>query len=97
MPIITISDKPVKGLTDWLIKTADELQKYNVQGLAIVALVDPPRRDEADVLTGYYKMSLDDKSRAASHIQMDVVDGLVRANLGRYLQELDEDGENTEE
>lgn len=45
----------------------------------------------ADVLTGYYNMPLQDKQTAASNIQADVTDGIIRANMRRYLEELEQE------
>ena len=53
-------------------------------------LLEPDEEDEA-VLTGYFNMNLQDKELAAANIQADVVDGILRANIKRYLEELEEE------
>lgn len=93
MAQILLSDKPIEGWTSFLAENIQVLGKYKVRAVAVVALLEEPDEDGADVLTGYYGMDLQDKQTAASNIQADVTDGLVRANLRRYLQELEEEDE----
>ena len=88
-----LSDKPFEDYISFVTETLQILSAKKVRGLAIVALLDEADEDGADVLTGYYNMCLKDKQTAASHIQADVTDGIVRANMRRYLEELEqEDG-----
>lgn len=88
-----LSDKPFEDYISFVTETLQILSAKKVRGLAIVALLDEADEDRADVLTGYYNMPLQDKQAAASHIQADVTDGIVRANMRRYLEELEqEDG-----
>ena len=88
-----LSDKPFEDYISFVTETLQILSAKKVRGLAIVALLDEADEDGADVLTGYYNMHLQDKQTAASHIQADVTDGIVRANMRRYLEELEqEDG-----
>lgn len=88
-----LSDKPLEDYIPFVAETLQAISAKKVRGLAIVALLDEADEDGADVLTGYYNMPLQDKQTAASHIQADVTDGIVRANMRRYLEELEqEDG-----
>ena len=88
-----LSDKPFEDYISFVTETLQILSAKKVRGLAIVALLDEADEDGADVLTGYYNMPLQGKQAAASHIQADVTDGIVRANMRRYLEELEqEDG-----
>lgn len=88
-----LSDKSFEDYIPFVAETLQILSAKKVRGLAIVALLDEADEDGADVLTGYYNMPLQDKQTAASHIQADVTDGIVRANMRRYLEELEqEDG-----
>lgn len=88
-----ISDKPFEDYISFVTETLQIISHQKVRGLAVVVMLEEPDEEGADVLTGYYNMNLQDKQAAASNIQADVTDGLVRANLRRYLEELEqEDG-----
>ena len=88
-----LSDKPFEDYISFVTETLQILSAKKVRGLAIVALLDEADEYGSDVLTGYYNMPLQDTQTAASHIQADVTDGIVRANMRRYLEELEqEDG-----
>lgn len=89
MAQILLSDGPIEGWASFLAENIQKLEKSKVRAIALVALLEEPDEDGADVLTGYYGMSLQDKQTAASNIQADVTDGLVRANFRRYLEELE--------
>ena len=64
-----------------------------VGGIALVALLEEPDEDGADALTAYFHLGLRGKEEAAANIQADVTEGIVRANLRRYLRELEEEDE----
>lgn len=85
-----LSDRPQKNYEAFLLEGLEELRKHTVRGLAVVALLEPDEEGEA-VLTGYFNMSLQDKELAAANIQADVVDGILRANIKRYLEELEDE------
>ena len=85
-----LSDKPFESYISFVQETLEIISHQKVRGLAVVVL---PDEDGADVLTGYYGMDLKDKQEAASNIQADVTDGIIRANMRRYLEELDQEGE----
>lgn len=87
-----VSDRPPEEYQAFLTQAIQDLSDYAVRGVALVALLEEPDEDEADVLTAYFNMNLQDKQLAAGNIQADVVDGIVRANMRRYLEEL-EDGQ----
>lgn len=86
-----LSDKPFEDYISFVTETLQILSSKKVRGLAIVALLEEPDEDGADVLTGYYNMLLQDKQTAASNIQADVTDGIIRANMRRYLEELEQE------
>ena len=86
-----LSDQPFEDYILFLEETMQILSSEKVQGLAVVALLEGPDESGADVLTGYYNMSLRDKQAAASQILADVTDGIVRANIRRYLEEMELD------
>lgn len=88
-----LSDKPFEDYISFVTEMLQIISHQKVRGLAVVVMLEEPDEEGADVLTGYYNMNLQDKQAAASNIQADVTDGLVRANLRRYLEELEqEDG-----
>ena len=95
MSYILLSDKPVEGYAEFLTEAINELSKYNVRGIAIVAMLDQPPEENVDAMTGYWNMSLRDKEAAIADIQSDVTAQIVRANLRIFLEELErEDEEN---
>lgn len=92
-----LSDQPFEDYILFLEETMQTLSSEKVQGLAVVALLEGPDESGADVLTGYYNMSLRDKQEAASQIQADVTDGIVRANIRRYLEEMEQEERDGQE
>ena len=88
-----LSDKPFESYISFVQETLEIISHQKVRGLAVVVLLEEPDEDGADVLTGYYGMDLKDKQEAASNIQADVTDGIIRVNMRRYLEELDQEGE----
>ena len=61
--------------------------------LELCALLEEPDEDGADALTAYFHLGVRGKEEVAANIQADIIDGIVRANLRRYLQELEEEDE----
>lgn len=57
---------------------AESLDKYDIKGIAIVALTDK------ETLTGYWDMSLADMSKAKSEIEFDIIDRCFTENADRY-------------
>lgn len=88
-----ITDRPLEGWEAFLLETMKAMEGTEVQGVAVV-LFPAEEQEGCDALTGYYHLGLRGKQEAASHIQADVVDGIVRANLRRYLEELDREDED---
>lgn len=86
-----LSDKPFEDYISFVTETLQILSGEKVKGLAVVALLEEPDAGGADVLTGYYNMNLQDKQTAASNIQADVTDGIIRANMRRYLEEMEQE------
>jgi hypothetical protein len=83
--IVIIGDKD-QPYTQFMAEAVDELSKYAVQGLALVALID----DHYD-LTAYWNMDLRQKLQAESALRFDVLDTFLKANPGRYCGEGEED------
>ncbi|MCI5929317.1 MAG: hypothetical protein MRZ73_12430 [Pseudoflavonifractor capillosus] len=92
---ILVSDKPLEGYEQFLTGALDELRKHRVLGLAMVAFLEPEESGD-DILTGYYGLNLRGKQEAAMQIQADVTDGIVRANVQRYLEEIEREREEEE-
>lgn len=76
--IFIMSDKQ-QDYQAFMAETLQTLADYNIRGVAIVALTDD------ETLTGYWNMSLRDKSQAETEIRCDVIDGLIMANKDRYF------------
>ena len=93
---MVVSDKPLQGHQEFLADLAKKTAGYKVKGVAAVFLLDERIDERADVLTAYFNMNMQDRQIAAAEIQADIVDGIVRANIRRYLEELDEDQEEDE-
>lgn len=87
MSYILVSDKPAEGFAEFLLEAANELSKYKVRGLAVVALLDQTPEEDVSSMTGYWHMNLRDKEMAASDIQADVTADIIRANIRAFLQE----------
>lgn len=91
---MVVSDKPLQGHQEFLADLAKKTAGHKVKGVATVFLLDERIDERADVLTAYFNMDMRDRQIAAAEIQADIVDGIVRANIRRYLEELnDEDQE----
>lgn len=83
-----VSDSPAQDYENFLTEGMAEMRKYKVRSLAIVAILE--KGEQEDTLDGYFNMDLRDLQVAAATIQADITDKLVRANLRRYLEELEE-------
>lgn len=92
---MVVSDEPLRDYQEFLTQAIRDLSGYKVGGIALVALLEEPDEDGADVLTAYFHLGLRGKEEAAN-IRADVTEGIVRANLRRYLQELEEEDEAEE-
>lgn len=93
---MVVSDEPLRDYQKFLTQAIRDLSGYKVGGIALVALLEEPDEDGADVLTAYFHLGLRGKEEAAANIRADVTEGIVRANLRRYLQELEEEDEAEE-
>lgn len=67
------SDKPIEPYQQALVELLEnDLSRYRVRGLAVVAFVEPEKPDGDDVLAFYHHMSIRDKQLAAATIEGDV-------------------------
>lgn len=89
---ILISDKPLADHEQFLAETIEKLSGQKVTGVALVVTVDTEEGEV--VMTGYHNMGLAERQLAAAHINADVVDGIVRANIKDYLNDLNDDGDD---
>lgn len=64
---------------EFLTEVLDKFEEYDIKGIAVVALTDE------ETLTGYWNMSLADKSKAKSEIEFDIIDKFVTDNVDRYM------------
>ncbi len=79
--VFLISDKNTE-YAQFLAKTLEELDKHEVQGIAIVALINGHEE-----LTGYWNMDLRNKLQAETAIRFDAFDTFLLANKERYFEE----------
>lgn len=93
---MVVSDEPLRDYQEFLAQAMRDLSGYKVGGIALVALLEEPDEDGAAALTAYFHLGLWGKEEAAANIQADITDGIVRANMRRYLQELEEEDEEDE-
>lgn len=93
---MVVSDEPLRDYQEFLTQAMRDLSGYKVGGIALVALLEEPDEDGADALTAYFHLGIRGKEEAAANIQADITDGIVRANIRRYLQELEEEDEEGE-
>lgn len=85
-----LSSVPAEEYETWVVKNLEELRKYKPKSLALVAI---PGDGESMMLTAYYNAGLEEKHVMAAAIQDDATDQLIRANMGRYLEELEDEEE----
>lgn len=79
-----------KELQEFLENAIKTIEKDNVKSMALI--VDTGE----EVLTGYYNCTLQDKQMFASHLNIDVIDAVILANLDRYKLGGDGDGRTGE-
>ena len=86
-----LSDKPFEDYISFVTETLKIISHQKVRGLAVVVMLEEPDEDGAAALTAYFHLGLRGKEEAAANIRADITDGIVRANMRRYLQELEEE------
>ena len=84
-----VSDKPLEEWQKDLVHVLEELSAYRVNGLALVALVEPEDPEGDDVLAFYNRMSVRDKQLAAAVIEGDVHYAIAQAAIARAMGEED--------
>ncbi len=95
--IIVVSDAPPEEWQSFFAETMNTLCKKKIRGIAIVALLSEREEDGSGAMTGYFNMSTEDRAMAAVHIQGDVVDGIARANMRRWLERMEQDEDGGED
>ena len=93
---MVLPDEPLRNYQEFLTQAMQDLSGRKVGGIALAALLEEPDEDGADAMTAYFRLGLRGKEEAAANIQADITDGIVQANLCRYLQELEEENEEAE-
>lgn len=83
---IILSDKN-PDYTSFISEALNAFEKYNVKGIAIVAITD------TENLTGYWNMDLRDKLTAENEIRFDVLDEFIKNNSDRYFESEEETDE----
>lgn len=82
MNILISTNQP--DYNSFVLDVLNLFEKYNIKGIAIVAITD------TENLTGYWKMSLYDKIIAENEIKFDVMDEFIKNNADRYFDKDDE-------
>lgn len=88
MNIIASTSK--QPYTQFVAEMLNTLEQYNVKGIAVVVLADNEN------LSGYWNMSLYDKSRAKNEIEFDCIDEFIKTNIDRYINHYNESEDNEE-
>lgn len=91
MSIYLMSDKPVDEWASFLMETVQMLEKRNVRGVAVVALLRQETEKDDQALIGYHNMELEDKEEAISLMKRDVIKKIVKENLKEWLKEMEGD------
>lgn len=84
-----IADRPLKDYEQFIQEGLQTLSCYDVRGIAVVAVLEGA--DDGKMFTGYHNLSLLDKEAVVESIRDDCTEELIRANLHRWLDELDEE------
>lgn len=93
---IVVSDGAPKPYEGFLTEELEAISEYKVKGLAMVILVESK---ETNALVGYWNMNVTERAYAATHMQADVVDGIIKYNLRKYrdmMEALDDEEEPDE-
>ena len=91
MSIYLMSDKPVDEWASFLIETVQMLEKRNVRGVAVVALLRQETEKNDQAFIGYHNMALEDREEAISLMKRDVIKKIVKENLKEWLKEMEGD------
>lgn len=67
----------------FIAECLDAVEEYPIKGIALVVLTE-----EAETLTAYWNMDVEDKGIAEMHIRSDFIDQLVEANMQKYMDSL---------
>ena len=59
------------------------LEIFQEEGVETQIVIAGKNRD-GEVITGYYKCSFGEMQEICGHIQCDIIDQMIRANLDRY-------------
>ena len=78
MNIIASTSK--QPYVEFVADMLNRFEKYNINGIAIVALTDK------DNLTAYWNMDLYDKTTAKTELEFDCIDAFIKINADRYSE-----------
>lgn len=79
--IIKLSDKMDVFLSaeEFLEDTTAKLRDIDIEGIIIAA-----KCTDGTVITGYYKRDFSERQELVGHIQCDIIDQMIIANMDRY-------------
>lgn len=72
-------DKEYTRMKDFLQDSADRLEIDGVESVLIAG-----KSKDGQVVTGYYKCDFGVRQELCGHIQCDIIDQMIRANIDRY-------------
>ena len=72
-------DKEYSSAKDFLQDSADRLEAEGVEAVLIAG-----KSRDGQVVTGYYQCSFGVRQELCGHIQCDIIDQMIRANIDRY-------------
>lgn len=74
-----LPDKEHTSMKDFLQDSADRLEIDGVESVLIAG-----KSKDGQVVTGYYKCDFGVRQELCGHIQCDIIDQMIRANIDRY-------------
>ncbi len=88
---VIVSDRPPEEYEEFIYEEVSMLSEYDIRSVALVAVLEDNR-----IICGYHNMSVLDKEIVASTVRDDAMLEVVRANLKRLLDQMEEedDGED---
>lgn len=78
--VIKFQSKEQK-LEQWFKESFGFCKEQDCQTLLIAG-----KTKDGDFVTGYFRMDVAEKCEAVGHIQADIMDGYMKANIGKYIE-----------
>lgn len=78
--IINFISKEQK-LDNWIKDCFDAMKRNDCKTALVVC-----KASNGDYVTGYFNMDTAEKNEAVGHIQVDILDGYLKANINKYIE-----------